>query len=179
MWKFFNNSFVYFFWQIEVPLEVYLICRIQKKSNSPIMLISNSFPIRVANCSHRYSEIAPKMISYTLMMRSSYSLFIRNKVLTMLPLLNPFFMGNFDMLLYQALGSYIKPYRALLSLNTWFGRSNSSNPCCCFTYTCSIISPFKKALLQYIWKSCNPMNAAKAIRILIDFIQATRSNVSS
>ncbi|CAL9128552.1 unnamed protein product, partial [Musa textilis] len=49
-----------------------------------------------------------------------------------------------------ALGACFRPYRALVSLNTWLGNREFSNPGGCSTYTSSEIKLFKNALLTSI-----------------------------
>ena len=63
--NFFSNSLMYFYWLIEIPFDDCLICRPRKNVSSPIMLISNSFPINAENSSHKCSEVASKIISST------------------------------------------------------------------------------------------------------------------
>jgi hypothetical protein len=60
-----------------------------------------------------------------------------------------------------------------------WGYFSLSNPGGCFTYTTSSKTPFRKALLTFIWYNLNPLATEKARRILITSKWATGAKVSS
>lgn len=129
LWHFFSILFVYFSWKIEVTFVASLICCPKKKSISSIMLISNSFAIRVAYYSHRYSEMAPKNVIIFIHLDDEKFMFpfFRKKVLYILPFLKPLFRKNLDRCSYQVVRACFNLYMDLMSFNTWFGQSTSSS----------------------------------------------------
>lgn len=79
------------------------------------------------------------------------------RVVSILPLENPWFSRKLLWQTYQALGACLKPYNALDNLKTWQGNLGCSKPRGCLTNTSYFIKPFKTALLMSIWNSLKPL----------------------
>ena len=95
----------------EIPSFSCLIWSPRKKLSSPIMLISNSLCMQLENSSQRETLVAQKMMSSTYICTKSMSLSLvfMKRVVSIFPILKPFFKRNLLNLSYHALGACFKP----------------------------------------------------------------------
>src|SRR3954470_4697462 len=103
---------------------------LRKYLSSPIMLISNSACIDLANSFPSVALDVPKMISSTRIWQNKISFLkvLQKRVVSTCPLVKPLSRRKELNLSYQALGACFSPYNDFFNMKTCFGDLESSKP---------------------------------------------------
>ena len=156
-------------------------CFPRKNLSSPIILISNSPCISLEKFLHRFFISSTKNNIIYIYLNNKKIIFLMQDEQSFINFSSfKTFLSRKELSLsYQALRACFRPYRAFVSLKTWWRNVLFSKLGSCLTYTSSKMKQFKNANLTSIGYKIKPLYAAKASNILMASNFALGATVSS